>query len=127
MKFKTITKEDFDIEERFLSPNMREKKYQKHVVNQKECGKHVTEDDYEKAADNLANSKVDYKTILGYKASDDKGQEAFIKYNTKTEEYVVYHRSPSGEPLIVSFYHRPLREFTGKKALEYIDELPDTE
>lgn len=127
MKFKTITKEDFDIEERFLSPNMRSKKYQKHVVSQKEFGKHMTEEGYEQAADNLANSKVDYKTILGYKASDDKGQEAFIKYNTKTEEYVVYHRSPSGEPLIVSFYHRPLREFTGKKALEYIDELPDTE
>lgn len=127
MKFKTLTAEDFELEEKFLSPAVRAKKYQKHVVNQKEFGKHVTEDDYEKAADNLANSKVDYKTILGYKASDDKGQEAFIKYNTKTEEYVVYHRAPSGEPLIVSFYHRPLREFTGKKALEYIDELPETE
>ena len=127
MKFKKLTTEDFEVEERFLSPNMRRQKYQKHVINQKEFGKHMTEDEYEEAADNLANSKIDYRTILGYKAVDNKGQEAFIKYNTQTEEYVVYHRSPKGEPLIVSFYHRPLREFTGKKALEYVDELPDTE
>ncbi len=127
MKFKTLTTEDFELEEKFLSPAVRAKKYQKHVIDQKSFGKHMTEENYEKAADDLANSKVDYKTVLGYKACDDKGQEAFIKYNTKTEEYVVYHRAPSGEPLIVSFYHRPLREFTGKKALEYIDELPDTE
>ena len=127
MKFKTLTTEDFDIEERFLSPSMRKQKYDKHVVTQKEFGKHMTEEEYEKAADALANSKVDYKTILGYVAVDNKGQEAFIKYNTKTEEYVVYHRSPAGEPLIVSFYHRPLREFTGKKALEYVDELPSDE
>lgn len=127
MKFKTLTTEDFELEEKFLSPAVRAKKYQKHVIDQKSFGKHMTEEDYEKAADNLANSKVDYKTVLGYKACDDKGQEAFIKYNTKTEEYVVYHRALSGEPLIVSFYHRPLREFTGKKALEYIDELPETE
>lgn len=127
MKFKTLTAEDFELEEKFLSPAVRAKKYQKHVIDQKSFGKHMTEENYEKAADDLANSKVDYKTVLGYKACDDKGQEAFIKYNTKTEEYVVYHRAPSGEPLIVSFYHRPLREFTGKKALEYIDELPETE
>lgn len=127
MKFKTLTTEDFDIEERFLSPSMRKQKYNKHVVTQKEFGKHMTEEEYEKAADALANSKIDYKTILGYVAVDSKGQEAFIKYNTKTEEYVVYHRSPTGEPLIVSFYHRPLREFTGKKALEYVDELPSDE
>ena len=98
MKFKTLTTEDFDIEERFLSPSMRKQKYDKHVVTQKEFGKHMTEEEYEKAADALANSKVDYKTILGYVAVDNKGQEAFIKYNTKTEEYVVYHRSPAGEP-----------------------------
>lgn len=127
MKFRNLTTEDFEMEERFLSPRMRSQKYQKHVITQKEFGKHMTEEEYEKAADNLANSKVDYKTILGYKAVDNKGQEAFIKYNTKTEEYVVYHRSPSGEPLVVSFYHRPMREFTGKKAFEYVDELPDTE
>lgn len=127
MKFKTLTTEDFELEEKFLSPAVRAKKYQKHVIDQKSFGKHMTEENYEKAADDLANSKIDYKTVLGYKACDDKGQEAFIKYNTKTEEYVVYHRAPSGEPLIVSFYHRPLREFTGKKALEYIDELPETE
>lgn len=127
MKFKTLTTEDFDIEERFLSPSMRKQKYNKHVITQKEFGKHMTEEEYEKAADALANSKIDYKTILGYVAVDSKGQEAFIKYNTKTEEYVVYHRSPTGEPLIVSFYHRPLREFTGKKALEYVDELPSDE
>ena len=127
MKFKTLTTEDFEVEEKFLSPNMRKQKYQKHVLDQKEFGKHMNEEGYEAAADKLANSKVDYKTVLGYKAVDNKGQEAFIKYNTQTEEYVVYHRAPSGEPLIVSFYHRPIREFTGKKALEYIDELPDTE
>lgn len=127
MKFTRLTTEDFDLEEKFLSPSVRSKKYQKHVVDQKEFGKHMTKESYEQAADRLANSRVDYRSILGYVAVDNKGQQAYIKYNTKTEEYVVYHRSPEGDPIIVTFYHRPLREFTGKKALEYVDELPATE
>ena len=127
MKIKNITNEDIEIQEKFLSPAVRQKKYKKHVIDQKEFGKHVTEENYEKAADALADTPVNHKTILGYVAQDNKGQVAYIKYNTKTEEYVVYHRGKHGEPIIVSFYHRPIREFTGKKAAEYIDELPDGE
>ena len=79
MKFTRLTTEHFDLVEKFLSPSVRSKKYQKHVVDQKEFGKHMTEDSYEQAADRLANSRVDYKSILGYVAVDNKVQQPNIK------------------------------------------------
>jgi hypothetical protein len=126
MKFKRLTNEDFEIEERFLTPDLRTTKFKKHVTDKKQL-KYRTELDYENGADKLANTKQDYKNIVGYTSKDDKGRLAYVKYNNATEEYVVYFRNKQGEPLIISYYTRPRREFTGKKALEYFDELPDTE
>lgn len=130
MKFRCP--EDLEMDEVFTSPKNRADHYQKHVVQRKEFD-HISEDEYEKRADELAATPLNYKNILGYvsRENDDQGKQtgriSYVKYNKDTEEYVVYRYGTSGTIYIVSFYHRPFRQFEGEKfggKFPYWDEIP---
>lgn len=78
-------------------------------------------------AHELIDLIVDYEDILGYCTEDEKGQDVYVKYNTHTNECVVYQRDASGLPVIISFSKIPLNIYKRKARREYIDELPATE
>ena len=75
----------------------------------------------------LVDLIVDYEDILGYCTEDEKGQDVYVKYNTHTNECVVYQRDASGLPVIISFSTIPISRYRRKVKQEYIDELPATE
>ena len=75
----------------------------------------------------LVDFIVDYEDILGYCTEDEKGQDVYVKYNTHTNECVVYQRDASGSPVIISFSTIPISRYRRKEKQEYIDELPTTE
>lgn len=75
----------------------------------------------------LVDLIVDYEDILGYCTEDEEGQDVYVKYNTHTNECVVYKRDASGSPVIISFSTIPINRYRRKVKQEYIDELPATE
>lgn len=110
----------FEVLERFSSEDNLHKHYVKHVIKGKEFGK-ITEQEYEKLAEDLQNSDVDYKNILGY-ISDYNGNISYNKYDKNTGVFVAYYYVNS-KPLTITCYIKTLRRYNEDKATNYIDEI----
>lgn len=121
--------ENLELEERFTSALNKKSHFYKHFSK-----KHITPeeiDEYERQADELASTPVDYQNILGFEVDHsrfpdeaDSGRK-FVKYNKQTGLFVVYAGiNLAGEPIIISAYHMSWREFTGKRAVNYLGEIP---
>lgn len=95
------------------------------MQNKKKTSKKVIKESA--SADSLIDLIVDYEDILGYLTLDEKGQFVYVKYNTHTNECVVYQRDSSGLPVIISFSKIPLNIYKRKARREYIDEIPSAE
>ena len=135
---KPIDQKDLALDERFTSAESKISHFKNHKrdFSQKKHG-YLNADEYEARADALARSQVDDKTIFGYEidpnsySNKDKewSSRRFCKYNKETEEYVVYAGFSilTDEPIILSFYKMPFREFETKKAINFLDVIPNPE
>nr|CAI9751357.1 hypothetical protein DGKKSRWO_DGKKSRWO_CDS_0075 [uncultured phage]CAI9752243.1 hypothetical protein CVNMHQAP_CVNMHQAP_CDS_0075 [uncultured phage] len=113
----------FEIKEEFTSEQNLRSHYNKHVIHKQEFGD-ITEKEYETLADQLQRSKIDNKTIFGYTSETRDGRTAYCKYDKDTEIFVVYTYKNS-TPYTITCYTKTWREFTGDKAIEYFDEIPE--
>ena len=125
MKFKFV--EDFDLDEKFTSNRNKYSHYNKHVNNLKEYDSELTEEEYEKIADDLAMTKLDHKRILGYETEspDDDNRHRYAKYNKDTGDFVVYALDSNKNPLIISLHKKTIREYNIDKGIKYVGEIPE--
>lgn len=116
--------EDINIKEKFNNEYNRRHHFEKHIKNRKEYK--MTEEEYEQAAENLARTPCDYKTIFGYVTENNHGL-AYVKYDKRSELYTVYYYK-GNEPLTITAFRRTWRDFNGKmygdENYPYIDEIP---
>ena len=115
--------DELDLTEEFTSSHNKIAHYQKHVID--EHRPDISVDEYEKDADRLASAKIDNKIIFGYESTTREGRTAYCKYNKETALFVVYfYRQGNKNPQIITAYWKSWRDFTGDKAIEYFDEIP---
>lgn len=121
MKFKL----EPDLNEKFSTEYSKNSHYNQHVLNQKQYRK-IDSDEYERIADELAVTPVDYKTIFGYEttAPDGDTRKRFAKYNSETGDFVVYGLDSNGTPVIISLHKKTMREYNIDKAIKYLGEIP---
>ena len=114
-----------DFDEDFTSPQNRHIHYTKHVKDAREYN--MTEEEYEKAAEELAYTPCDYKRIYGYVAKDNQGRIGYVKYDKETELFTVYIWK-GNKPFTVTAFRRSWRDFYGKmysdETYAYVDEIP---
>ena len=75
-------------------------------------------------AEQLQTSKIDNKSIFGYMSETREGKTAYCKYDKNTEIFVVYTYR-GNTPYTITCYTKTWREYTGDKAIEYFDEIPE--
>lgn len=91
------------MDEKFKDKALRHRKWAKHVDGQ-EGEEYVyypgyTEEEYEDEAERLQETPVDNDFVVGYKVGND-----YVKYNTDTDDFVMYGKYKDGEKYTVSYY-----------------------
>ena len=116
------------IQEKFTSELNRHDHYIKHTINGKEWKwKKVSEEDYEKMAEELSYKPVDYKNIFGYVSKDREGREAYAKYDKEKELFTIYVWV-GNETRTITAFRRTWREYQDKmwhSVYGYVDEIPN--
>ena len=114
-----------DFDEEFTSPQNRQAHYTKHIKDAKEYN--MSEEEYEKAAEELAKTPCDYKRIYGYIAEDSQGRRTYVKYDKDTELFTTYTYR-GNTPYTITAFRRSWRDFYGKMYSDenypYVDEIP---
>lgn len=112
-------------EEEFTDAENRKSHYNKHIVKNKEY--QMSEDEYEREAERLAYTKVDYRNILGFveeTKSKSTGETVlrYCKYDKSKEFFTVYVIEDNKRKTITA-YQMSLRDYEGFKAEHYFDEI----
>lgn len=117
-----------DFSEEFTSIENRNNHYYKHIRKRKEYD--MSPEEYEKAAEKLANTPCDYKNIFGYVSKDKENSDrlAYVKYDKNSELFTVYIYK-NNKPFTITAFRRSWRDFNGKmydpsERFEYDDEIP---
>lgn len=74
----------------------------------------------DKMVEQLVNSKINNKNILGYVKRNEKGELVNCKYNKQNELFVEYK-----DGKVISKKLKLWREYTGDKGFEYYDEIAE--
>lgn len=73
-----------------------------------------------KMIDELVNSRIDNKIVLGYVKQNGKGELVNCKYNKQNQLFVEFK-----DGKIISKRLKLWREYTGDKGFEYYDEIAE--
>lgn len=128
----------FSLDEKFISEYSLESHYEKHVINDNNDKSrpkdlkfgNITKEQYDKIADTLARTPVDYSTILGYvqQKKDASKKLGYVKYNKKDNTLVAYIYDKDDNPIVITCFKRSFRDYESLKYMtkdwEYIDEIP---
>lgn len=107
----------------FTGKQNRHKHYQEHVIKRKEFG-NISEEDYDRIAEQLMNTPVDNKTIFGYIGTYQKDKPAYCKWNKETNIFVAYTFTKDNKPKAFTCYIKTYRSYYAKKIDDYYDEIP---
>mgnify|MGYP003289494411 CR=1 FL=1 len=130
MRFKVV--DENELNEKFRNDALRNQHHQKHGKDKKydydsyEVFHGISDEEYEALADELANSKVDFKNVDGFISTDANGAPSFCKWH-KATGYLVFYDREGYEPIIRSFRVEHFRDYNRKRASRYADELPESE
>jgi hypothetical protein len=124
-----LSEEEPQLEERFTSGFSKKDHFYRHGTLKGPSKQ--AEAAYEKMADELALSPVDYKNIFGYTVAEERVERTgaygprFAKYDKQKEFYVVYGGiNQDGEPIVISAYPLSWRDYQSKQAVNYGGEIP---
>ena len=119
---------NFELDERFVSKDVKENHYNVHVLNGKRYEKEVFQDinidEYERMADELATKPIDNKRIFGYVSQDADGAINNVKWDKSNGLFVAYKYDRNNHiPLVKSCYVKSYRDYFADKSHQYMDEI----